>query len=70
MTNDLSVTRDWAKWRGITRSEEPVILAAPGSQLEGLLRSRVPGQILDAGEQVILRRDFPKVGPGIFKRIE
>lgn len=70
VTKDITVARQWATTRALLRAEQPVLLAAPRSQLQGLLQSRVARQILDKGEEVILRRDFSKVGPGIFRRLE
>lgn len=70
VTTRLEDARGYAVGRGLLRSEEPVVLAAPRSQLEGLLHSKVWGKSLEPNELRILPQDFSKVGPDVFKRIE
>ncbi len=70
VTTRLDDARGFAIGRALDRAEEPVILAAPRSQLEGIMHSKIRGVPLDPNELRILPKDFSKVGPGVFKRIE
>jgi RHS repeat-associated protein len=70
VTTRLDDARGFARGRSLLRGEDPVVLGARRADLDSVLHSRVPGITLDPGELRILRKDFKRVGPGVFRRIE
>jgi RHS repeat-associated protein len=64
-TTDKEIARLWAEARAAERGGTPVVLEAPKSALPPP-RLR-PGEALDPREFRIDVKDYPQVGPGVFK---
>lgn len=67
VTTDRATAEEWARYRAIERGGPPegVVLEADSSTLP--LHEGGPDQWSDLDEFFILPKDFPRVGPGVFR---